>query len=99
MRRLKSNGSLVPEANMRISSDARLPAGNSVRIGLAITSPLSWPIRMDGAAANRFRQLVVQQAEDLDGFVLLDQQARYRIEFPGTWQMPKQAPESDAKRD
>jgi hypothetical protein len=93
LRRLKSDGSLDPEEQMKLKADALVPAGNRARIGLAITEPFAWPRTMDGEAANQFKKLVIQQADNLDGFVLLDETSRYRIELPGeSWQVPERVP-------
>jgi hypothetical protein len=89
MRRWKPDGSLAAEPNIKLSEAAVLRAGTQTRTTLELVRPFTWPARMDAEATTEFRQFVVSAIENLDGFVLFDLAAHYRIEFPGTWQIPQ----------
>jgi hypothetical protein len=92
--RLKSDGSLSPEKQIRLNHAAFVPTKNRTRIGLEIVEPFGWPERTDAAAENKFRELVTQEVANLEGFVVFDQGTRYQIELPGKWSEQQQIPTS-----
>ena len=85
MGRLKSTGSLSPEAQYHLASAVFLPAGNRTRVTLEAAQPLRWPGQMDAAAEAQFRNLVNRSVADLGGFVIFDPATHYQIELPGSW--------------
>lgn len=92
MGRLKSNGSLSSEEQVKLSYPAFLPAKSRARIALEVVHPFNWPARMDAASQGKFRALVNREVGNLDGFVLFDETARYQIECRGAWQEAQQPP-------
>ncbi len=98
MLRLKPDGSLVADPGIKLSEAAVLRAGTQTRVALQLVRPFTWPARMDAVATTKFRQFVVSAVENLDGFVMFDQAAHYRIELPGTWQIPQSIPTSPNPR-
>jgi hypothetical protein len=89
MRRWKQDGSLAADPDIKLSEAAVLRAGTQTRATLELVRPFTWPARMDAEATIEFRQFVVSAIGNLDGFVLFDVATHYRIEFPGTWQIPQ----------
>lgn len=85
MGRLKSTGSLSPEAQYRLASAVFLPAGNRTRMMLQAAQPFHWPAQVDAAAEAQFRKMVDRSVADLAGFVIFDPATHYEIELPGSW--------------
>ena len=88
-RRLRSTGSVVPEGRLQLISAGTVQSGNQTRIALEIVEPFAWPNRMDNAAATKIRDLMAQETNDLDGFVILDGAQRVRIDLKVSWQLPQ----------
>jgi hypothetical protein len=91
MGRLKSNGSFKAEDSMQIEDAVFLPAGNRARIALKVSYAFNWPTQMfpgqvGPLTQEKFRRFVAGKVDDLQGFLLFDEAARYQIELPGGWQ-------------
>jgi hypothetical protein len=97
MSRLKSDGSFSSEQEVNLNSSIFVPAGNRTRVALEIVRPFQWPAQQDAASDAKFRQLVVGQVADLDGFVLFDQTTRYQIDLPGEWPEFQEVSEAAAR--
>jgi|HubBroStandDraft_6_1064221.scaffolds.fasta_scaffold36230_2 hypothetical protein len=90
MARLKSNRSLKAEDSMQIDNSIFLPARNRARIVLEVTYSFNWPSQMfpgqvGPVTQEKFRSFLAGKVADLEGFVLFDQMARYRIELASGW--------------
>jgi len=94
MSRVKPDGSLNSQDQIRVSYPIFLPAGQTSRIALQIQRPLNWPADNDPELQNKLTDFVTQKLSDLDGLVLFDQPDRCEIDFPSGWQ----ALTSDIKR-
>ncbi len=92
MKRLKSDGSLSSEEEIKLQDSALVPAKNRTRIALEITRPFAWPGRKNPASESRFREFAAGEVATLDGFVLFDGAARYQIELRGAWQELEKIP-------
>ena len=91
MGRLRADGSLSSQEQVRLSYPTFLPAGQRARIALEILRPFSWPAESDPAFQDKLREFVNQRLADVQAFVLFDQADRFQIEFPGGWQELKLA--------
>jgi hypothetical protein len=91
MGRLKSNGSFKAEDSMQIDNSVFVPAGNRARIALKLSYSFNWPTQMvpdqvGPLTQEKFRKFVAGKIDDLQGFLLFDEAARYQVELPGGWQ-------------
>ena len=86
MSRLRTDGSLSSQEQVRLSYPTFLPARQRARIALEIPSPFNWPADTDPAFQDRLRDLVNQKLTEVQAFVLFDQADRFEIEFPSGWQ-------------
>lgn len=86
MTRLRADGSLSSQQQVRLSYPTFLPARQRARVALEIQSPLGWPAENDPAFQDRLRDFVNQRLVDAQSFVLFDQADRFQIEFPSGWQ-------------
>jgi hypothetical protein len=91
MGRLKSNDSLKAEDSMQIENSIFLPARSRARIALEVNYPFNWPSQMypgqmGPVTQEKFRSFVAGKVVDLQGFIVFDEAARYKIELPGGWQ-------------
>jgi hypothetical protein len=91
MSRLKADGSLSSQQQVRLSYPTFLPARQRARVALEIPSPFGWPSDSDSAYQDKLRDFVNQKLGDVQAFVLFDQADRFEIEFPGGWQELKMA--------
>jgi hypothetical protein len=91
MSRLRADGSLSSQEQVRLSYPTFLPAGQRARVALEILRPFNWPAEGDSAYQDRLREFVNQRLVDVQAFVLFDQADRFQIEFPGGWQELKLA--------
>jgi hypothetical protein len=91
MSRLKADGSLSSQQQVRLSYATFLPARQRARVALEIASPFGWPSDSDSAYQDKLRDFVNQKLVDVQAFVLFDQADRFEIEFPGGWQELKMA--------
>ena len=86
MSRLRADGSLSSQQQVRLSYPTFLPAQQRARVALEIPSAFSWPADGDPAYQNKLRDFVNQRLMDVGAFVLFDQADRFDIEFPSGWQ-------------
>jgi hypothetical protein len=86
MSRLRADGSLSSQEQVRLSYATFLPARLRARVALEIPSPFTWPADNDPAFQDRLRDLVNQKLTEVQAFVLFDQADRFEIEFPSNWQ-------------
>jgi hypothetical protein len=91
MGRLKSNSSFKAEDSMQIDDAVFLPAGSRARIALKVSYAFNWPTQMvpgqvGPLTQEKFRRFVAGKVDNLQGFILFDEAARYQIELPGGWQ-------------
>jgi hypothetical protein len=86
MSRLRADGSLSSQEQVRLSYPTFLPARQRARVALEIPSSFSWPADSDPAFQDRLRDLVNQKLTEVQAFVLFDQADRFEIEFPSGWQ-------------
>jgi hypothetical protein len=86
MSRLKSDGSLSSEEQVRLSYPTFLPARQRARIALEILHPFDWPSDNDPARQEKLKVFVNQRLAGVDEFVLFDEANRCQIEFPRGWQ-------------
>ena len=91
MSRLRADGSLSSQEQVRLSYPTFLPARQRARIALEIPSAFNWPADNDPAFQDRLRDLVNQKLAEVQAFVLFDQADRFEIEFPSGWQELKVA--------
>jgi len=91
MSRLRTDGSLSSQEQVRLSYPTFLPAQQRARIALEIPSAFNWPADNDPAFQDRLRDLVNQKLTEVQAFVLFDQADRFEIEFPSGWQDLKTA--------
>lgn len=91
MSRLRADGSLSSQQQVRLSYPTFLPARQRARVALEIPVPFSWPADNDSAYQDKLRELVNQKLTDEQAFVLFDQADRFDIEFPSGWQELKMA--------
>ena len=89
--RLKSNGGFKAEDSMQIDNSVFVPAGNRARIALKLSYSFNWPTQMfpgqvGPLTQEKFRTFVAGKVDNLQGFILFDEAARYQIELPGGWQ-------------
>jgi len=91
MTRLRADGSLSSQQQVRLSYPTFLPARQRARVALEILSPLGWPAENDAAFQDKLRDFVNQRLADAQSFVLFDQADRFQIEFPSGWQELKLA--------
>jgi hypothetical protein len=97
MSRLKPGGSLSPDRQVRLDSDAFVPAGNRTRVALEMNDAFDWPTKRDSAAEREVRKFVADEVAGLDGFVLFDQKTRYQIEFPAASPEAQQTPATTSR--
>ncbi|MGB0035045.1 MAG: hypothetical protein WBP79_06185 [Candidatus Acidiferrales bacterium] len=90
MSRLKSDGSLSSDKQIKLDHAAFVPARNRTRIGLEISRPFAWPGQAGNASEEKLRELVNHEVANLDGFTMFDNASRFQIELPGGWQEPPQ---------
>jgi hypothetical protein len=86
MGRLRADGSLSSQEQVRLSYPTFLPARQRARVALEIPSSFSWPAGNDPAFQDKLRDLVNQKLAEVQAFVLFDQADRFEIEFPSGWQ-------------
>lgn len=86
MSRLRTDGSLSSQEQVRLSYPTFLPARQRARVALQIPSSFSWPADSDPAFQDKLRDLVNQKLTEVQAFVLFDQADRFAIEFPSGWQ-------------
>ena len=86
MSRLRTDGSLSSQEQVRLSYPTFLPARQRARVALEIPSSFSWPADNDPAFQDKLRDLVNQKLTEVQAFVLFDQADRFEIEFPSGWQ-------------
>jgi hypothetical protein len=86
MSRLRADGSLSSQEQVRLSYPTFLPARQRARVALEIPSSFSWPADNDPAFQDKLRDLVNQKLMEVQAFVLFDQADRFEIEFPSGWQ-------------
>jgi len=86
MSRLKENGSLSSQEQVRLSFPTFLPARQRARIALEIPRPFGWPGENDPLFQEKLKTFVNQRIVDVEAFVMFDQTDRFQIEFPGSWQ-------------
>jgi hypothetical protein len=86
MTRLRADGSLSSQQQVRLSYPTFLPARRRARVALEIRSPSGWPVENDSAFQDKLRDFVNQRLMDAQAFVLFDQTDRFEIEFPSGWQ-------------
>jgi hypothetical protein len=86
MSRLRTDGSLSSQEQIRLSYPTFLPARQRARVALEVPASFSWPADNDPAFQDKLRDLVNQKLEEVQAFVLFDQADRFEIEFPGGWQ-------------
>lgn len=91
MTRLRVDGSLSSQQQVRLSYPTFLPARQRARVALEILSPYGWPAENDAAFQDKLRDFVNQRLADAQSFVLFDQADRFQIEFPSGWQELKLA--------
>ena len=76
---------------MQIDNSVFVPAGNRARIALKLSYSFNWPTQMfpgqvGPLTQEKFRTFVAGKVDNLQGFILFDEAARYQIELPGGWQ-------------
>jgi len=86
MTRLRVDGSLSSQQQVRLSYPTFLPARQSARVALEIRSPFVWPAESDPTFQDKLRDFVNQRLVDAQAFVFFDQSDRFEIEFPSGWQ-------------
>ena len=91
MSRLRADGSLSSQQQVRLSFPTFLPARQRARVALEIPSPFGWPADSDPAFQDRLRDFVNQKLVEVQAFVLFDQADRVEIEFPSGWQQLRMA--------
>ncbi len=91
MSRLRADGSLSSQQQVRLSYPTFLPAQQRARVALEVPSPFGWPDDSDSAFQDKLRDFVNQKLVDVQAFVLFDQADRFEIEFPSGWQELKLA--------
>jgi hypothetical protein len=91
MSRLRADGSLSSQQQVRLSYPTFLPARQRARVALEIPSPFGWPSDGDPAYQDKLRDFVNQRLGEVEGFVLFDQADRFEIEFRSGWQELKMA--------
>ena len=91
MSRLRADGSLSSQQQVRLSYPTFLPARERARVALEIPSPFGWPADGDPALQDKLRDFVNQKLMEVQAFVLFDQADRFDIEFPSGWQELKMA--------
>jgi hypothetical protein len=91
MSRLRADGSLSSQEQVRLSYPTFLPARQRARVALEIPSPFGWPADGDPAFQDKLRDFVNQKLMEAQTFVLFDQTDRFEIEFPSGWQELKMA--------
>jgi hypothetical protein len=88
---LKSDGSLRAPDAIRIDDSVFLPAKSHGHFALKASHPFNWPSQMvlgqvGPITQDRFRSLVNNEVSNVQEFILFDQAARYKIDFPADWQ-------------
>jgi hypothetical protein len=91
MSRLRADGSLSSQQQVRLSYPTFLPARQRARVALEIPSPFGWPADGDPTFQDKLRDFVNQKLVDIQAFVLFDQADRFDIDFPSGWQELKMA--------
>jgi hypothetical protein len=91
MSRLRADGSLSSQQQVRLSYPTFLPARQRARVALEIPAPFGWPADSDPLLQDKLRDFVNQKLTDVEAFVLFDQADRFEIEFPSGWQELKMA--------
>ena len=86
MSRLRADGSLSSQQQVRLSYPTFLPARQRARVALEIPAPFGWPEDGDPSFQDKLRDFVNQKLADVQAFVLFDQADRFDIEFPNGWQ-------------
>jgi hypothetical protein len=94
--RLKSDGSLRAPDAIRVDESIFLPARSHGHVALKASRPFNWPSQMllgqvGPITQDRFRSLVSHEVSNVQEFILFDETARYRIQFPGDWQVSSAA--------
>jgi hypothetical protein len=89
--RLRADGSLSSQQQVRLSYPTFLPARQRARVALEVPAPFNWPDDNDGAFQDKLRDFINQKLMDVQSFVLFDQADRFEIEFPSGWQELKLA--------
>jgi hypothetical protein len=91
MTRLRADGSLSSQQQVKLSYPTFLPARQRARVALEILSPFGWPGDNDAALQDKLRDFVNERLADAQSFVLFEQADRFQIEFPSGWQELKLA--------
>ena len=86
MSRLRADGSLSSQQQVRLSYPTFLPARQRARVALEIPAPFGWPEDGDPSFQDKLRDFVNQKLAEVQAFVLFDQADRFDIEFPNGWQ-------------
>ncbi len=95
--KLKSDGSLRAPDAVRIDDSVSLPARSHANVALRAGRSFNWPSQMvlgqlGPITQEKFRSLVNNEVSNVQEFILFDEAARYKIEFPGDWQVSTAAP-------
>lgn len=87
MSRLRPNGTLTSQQEIRLSYPTFLPARQKTRIALEITHFFSGPAQNDPLFQDRRNKLkeLFEWLAGVQSFVLFDEANRFQIEFPDAW--------------
>jgi hypothetical protein len=85
MARLKMDGSLSQEEDVRLTYPVVVPARQRVRITIAEEYPFTWPPAMDSSLDDRLKNFVKHRLENIAGFVLFDEIDHFQVELPNGW--------------
>jgi hypothetical protein len=93
----KSDGSLRAPDAIRIDDSIFLPSKSHGHFALKASRPFNWPSQivlgqLGPITQEKFRSLVNNQVSNVQKFILFDETARYKIEFPADWQGSTSAP-------
>jgi hypothetical protein len=85
MARLRADGSLSQQQDLRLSYPVQVPSKQRVRIGIEQSYAFNWPSSGDPGINDKLRNFVRQQLQNISGFVLFDGTDHWQAELPGGW--------------
>jgi hypothetical protein len=95
MSRLKTDGSLSSQEEVRLGHSTFLPARQRAQVTLELRRQFDWPAVGDPGLPDKLKSFVNNGLASADEFVLFDQNDRFQVEFPRGWQELKVAGRSN----
>jgi hypothetical protein len=91
MSRLKADGSLSSQEEVRLGHSTFLPARQRAQVTLELRRQFDWPAAGDPGLLDKLKSFVNDGLASAEEFVLFDQSDHFQVDFPRGWQELKLA--------